>query len=307
MGIEHVTWALRKVRGVDTAAKMVLISLSNFADAAGLCWPSVATMVDDTGLSEATVKRRLADLVRVGAMRKQERIAPNKRQKSNIYVLDTSWTGPGDGELADGQGVDVTDGVQAEPHHGAQREPDGVQCEPHRGFTQSPPLTLNHQLDPSGKEEEEARALEVDFQKLVSAFDPGPTESFDRGKRILMALSADDRIEAIKHAPAFVKALVDEKRKTRPSIAIYLSERRWEAVARHAAKTPTQRTGGKVFVRKGTPWWEAWARHKGVDPARMPSTFSTLHKADGWYFDTQLPPRQAGQGATAEQVSQHDL
>lgn len=311
MGIEHVTWALRKVRGIDTAAKMVLISLSNFADAAGLCWPSVGTIVDDTGLSEATVKRRLADLVKAGAMTRRERVAEGKRQKSNIYALNTNWMGapelePGlsgkmvHGVLVDEIGADrveddVSDGVHGEPHHGAQGEPDGAQGEPHRGLRVSPPLSLNRQSDPSGKEEEEARALEIEFQKLVVAFDPGPTESLQRGRLALGALSADEVALAVKHATDFVKALASEKRK-RPSIATYLAERRWEAVVRQAAKTPAQKTGGKVFVCRDSEPWHAWAKHLGKEPRSLPTLYSQYYGATGWYFGSTLyPPKQAGE------------
>lgn len=311
MGIEHVTWALRGVRGIDTAAKMVLISLSNYADAAGFCWPSVATVCNDTGLSEATVKRRLADLVKLGAMTKRERVAEGKRQKSNIYVLHTAWkgpTGPETGlsgtrcgtilvdEIVALEGEDdSTDGVHCEPHHGAQAEPDGALCEPHRGLSVSPPLSLNRQLDPSGKEEEEAREREVIFQKLVKIFDPGPTESLQRGRLELAALSADEIEQAAQHAPAFVSAVAAERRK-RPSIAIYLKERRWEAVALNAAKRPSERTGGRVFVRRDSEVWELWAKHLGKDPRTLPTLHSREYGCLGWYFGPTLyPPKQASQ------------
>jgi hypothetical protein len=56
-----------------------------------------------------------------------------------------------------------------------------------------------------------------------------------------------------------------------------------------------------VFVRKGTPAWEAWAKVKGKDPKAMLSTFSAAHRVDGWYFDTLFPLRndQSNQGDAA--------
>lgn len=313
MGIEHVTWALRRVRGIDTAAKMVLISLSNFADAAGLCWPSVSTICADTGLSEATVKRRLADLVKLGAMTKHERIAEGKRQKSNVYSLDIAWIGPPPepeegvsgrklhGVILDEIGIvgdadDDADGVHSEPHHGAQAEPHGAHGEPHRGLTQSPPLTLNHQNYPSGKEEED-RERETAFQKIVKIANPGPTESLQRGRLALAALSADEVEQAVKHAPGFFRAIDAEKRK-RPSIATYLTERRWEAVARQATMRPSERTGGRVFVRRDSEVWELWAKHLGKDPRTLPTLHSREYGCLGWYFGTTLyPPKRDGEAA----------
>jgi hypothetical protein len=312
MGIEHVTWALRRVRGIDTAAKMVLISLSNFADAAGLCWPSVSTICADTGLSEATVKRRLADLVKLGAMTKHERAGEGKRQKSNIYALDIAWMGPPEpeagisgrklhGVILDeigivGEAEDIADGVHGEPHHGAQAEPDGALCEPHRGLTVSPPLSLNRQFDPSGKEEE-ARALETIFQKIVKIANPGPTESLQRGRLALGALSADEIEQAVKHAPGFFAA-IDAERRKRPSIATYLTERRWEAVARQATMRPSERTGGRVFVRRDSDVWDLWAKHLGKDPRTLPTLHSREYGCLGWYFGTTLyPPKRDGEAA----------
>lgn len=300
MGIEHVSWALKRVHGVDPAAKLILISLANYADEDGECWPSIATLCTETGLSEATVKRHCRQLRDAGAFTQEQRVTPGGRTKSNLFTLDLSW--PGMPVATEG---DVTDGAHGEPHEGVHGDPHGGHGEPHRGVMVTPPLTLNHQSDPSGKEEEEARALEADFQKLILAFEPGPTESLERGRKALRALGADDVALAVKHAPGFVRAMRAEGRRP-PSIATYVAERRWEAVARVAAKSKTELGGGKVFVIKGSDAWKAWARHRNANPDTMISALSRERNQHGWWFQTLYPPRQ-GEVRQGETISGEDL
>jgi len=52
----------------DPAAKLVLVSLADHANDAGQCWPSVATLVACTELSERTVQRAIAKLVAQGVI-----------------------------------------------------------------------------------------------------------------------------------------------------------------------------------------------------------------------------------------------
>lgn len=292
MGIEHVDWALRKVSGVDANVKIILATLGNYADEEGCCWPSIPSIARASALSESTVRRHLRWLCDQGALTVETRHSSRGRQQSNVYRILLVWRGPPQEGAATGR-----ENGSAEGCHGDT--PVSVTGDPVTGDTPSPvtgdtPTTLNHHSEPSGKKEEEARALEMNFQKLVKIANPGPTESLQRGRLALAALSADEVEQAVKHAPAFFKA-IDAERRKRPSIAIYLTERRWEAVARQAAMKPTERTGGKVFVRKGTDAWKAWAKVKGQDPDRMrPCTFSPSAGAEGWYFDTLFPPKQGG-------------
>lgn len=47
-------------------AKLVLVRLADRADAEGVCWPTQATLQAETQLSESTVRRALAELIRDG-------------------------------------------------------------------------------------------------------------------------------------------------------------------------------------------------------------------------------------------------
>ena len=53
----------------------------------GTCFPSIPTVSRDTGLSEATVKRAIQDLVAAGGLQKEPRLRRNGARSSNLYLL----------------------------------------------------------------------------------------------------------------------------------------------------------------------------------------------------------------------------
>ena len=53
----------------------------------GNCFPSIPTVSRDTGLSEATVKRAIGDLIAAGWLQKEPRLRRNGARSSNLYLL----------------------------------------------------------------------------------------------------------------------------------------------------------------------------------------------------------------------------
>ena len=51
------------------------------------CFPSIPTVSRDTGLSEATVKRAIQDLIAAGWLQKEPRLRRNGARSSNLYLL----------------------------------------------------------------------------------------------------------------------------------------------------------------------------------------------------------------------------
>ncbi|MGO4338995.1 helix-turn-helix domain-containing protein [Labrys sp. KB_33_2] len=295
MGVEHIAWAMKKLRGIGVQAKAVLSALGNHADENGRCWPSLPTIAADSDLSESTVRRVLRQLCNAGALTTEKRFSASGRQQSNTYVINLDWRGPLRPEPATGHENGSEEGCQPDTPSPVNLTPTPVTADTPRGVTADTPTTLNHHSESPGKKEEEAREREIIFQKLVKIFDPGPTESLQRGRLELAALSADEIEQAARHAPAFVSAVAAERRK-RPSIAIYLKERRWEAVALNAAKRPSERTGGRVFVRRDSEVWDLWAKYLGKDARTLPTLHSREYGCLGWYFGPTLyPPKQASQ------------
>lgn len=130
--------ANRAIRGradLDAKAKLVAFVLTTYADEGGVCWPSIATLARDTGLSEASVKRALVDLRRVGLLVSDP---PSGPRMGNLYLLA-------------GLLVAALGGGHREP----RREPEGVQARRTMG------LRVSHDLINSTDQKEEAPAPAV--------------------------------------------------------------------------------------------------------------------------------------------------
>lgn len=70
------------------AAKLLLVMLAAQVDSNLQCFPSLATLCRDSGIkSERTVQAHLKALADAGLIRKEEDLAPNGRQTSNVYTL----------------------------------------------------------------------------------------------------------------------------------------------------------------------------------------------------------------------------
>ena len=54
----------------DPVAKLVLLKLADNANDSGACWPSIATVCRETGLSERTVQRKMAYLEEHGFLKR---------------------------------------------------------------------------------------------------------------------------------------------------------------------------------------------------------------------------------------------
>jgi hypothetical protein len=86
MSWEATGWAW-KVQGLSASERLVLLSLANFANRDHQCWPSVSTLIEDTGLSERTIKTVTASLHASGHLVKTEQVRDDGSRSSNIYRL----------------------------------------------------------------------------------------------------------------------------------------------------------------------------------------------------------------------------
>ena len=89
MSWSALDWASKQKTGNGTN-KLVLLSLSNYADDNNTCFPSFKTLVKITELSRSTIIRSLKDLESKGLINISERfvdVNESKRQTSNLYTL----------------------------------------------------------------------------------------------------------------------------------------------------------------------------------------------------------------------------
>lgn len=68
-------------------AKAVYMYLRDRADMDGKCYPAIGTIARDLNLSRSTVKRAIADLIRSGRLRKEQRWRENGGKSSCMYYV----------------------------------------------------------------------------------------------------------------------------------------------------------------------------------------------------------------------------
>jgi hypothetical protein len=87
-----MTWAFKQT--LRPAEKILLLAIADYADDEGACWPSLATLVEKTGLSERSIRTHLRTLEHFDLLTTVERRRSNGSQTSNRYVLHMDMTPP---------------------------------------------------------------------------------------------------------------------------------------------------------------------------------------------------------------------
>lgn len=88
-----MTWAITQKTG-NPAAKVVLLSLANYANADAECWPKIATIADETEMSARSVHAHLTALRDRGLIDWRHQARPDGSQTANIYRLIMAPDGP---------------------------------------------------------------------------------------------------------------------------------------------------------------------------------------------------------------------
>jgi hypothetical protein len=149
----NAVWKLTSLPGLD---KSVLLALADYANADGLCWPSVETLARKSAWSERAVQdaiRRLVEkrflVVEIGIKR--------GRQTVNRYTVL-----PGQEEFVRGAGDAPLNGSR-----GAAGASRGAGGSPLRGAAGSPPLNLEPSENESPREPRTVKSIEDDRQTLT--------------------------------------------------------------------------------------------------------------------------------------------
>ena len=87
MSWQATAWAVKQTAG-SPSAKLLLLTLANYADADGCCWPSQEVLAADTEQSVDTVQRQLKKLIDAGLTRKVPRAQGEGRWDSRTYFLN---------------------------------------------------------------------------------------------------------------------------------------------------------------------------------------------------------------------------
>lgn len=134
---EAQVWARKQRFAGDTAGKIVLMVLSDYADEWGTCYPGVELIAEDAELSKSTVLRRLKALAEAGLVVVERRANQRGHRTSNRYHLQIDVKVTAEEWVAavervkvrldrepeeEVQGVNVTPGSEAPPKCQPERE-----------------------------------------------------------------------------------------------------------------------------------------------------------------------------------------
>ncbi|SDQ74020.1 helix-turn-helix domain-containing protein [Pseudovibrio sp. Tun.PSC04-5.I4] len=87
MSVQAITWAYGRSDITDPIEKFVLITIANFADEYGLCWPSQATLQEACCCSERKLRNCLTHLEALGLITRYQRRRANGSRRSDIFAL----------------------------------------------------------------------------------------------------------------------------------------------------------------------------------------------------------------------------
>lgn len=160
-----MTWAMEQQIVRDASARHVLLCLANYADHQGkAAFPSASTLVNDTGLSERTVRAKLDFLEQSGLIVKgnQAIVAAyiDRADKRPVcYDLHISRGAAVAGRSERGANDDAT---------GCNSRSNGVQMTQERGAAVAPNTSPNPSSNPSLKVEARASRLPADWKPSES-------------------------------------------------------------------------------------------------------------------------------------------
>jgi hypothetical protein len=74
----------------NNTLKVVMMTLTNYANEQDVCWPSIPTIAQNAALTDRTVYRALAKLCADGWIKKQNRFRKNGAKTSNAYRINAA-------------------------------------------------------------------------------------------------------------------------------------------------------------------------------------------------------------------------
>ena len=131
MSIQAMTWALSQQVYLEPIGRHVLLCLANYADAEGCgAYPSVATLVRDSGWSERAIQTQLCRLEAAGMISRASSARAKVRVRREdrlpiVYNLCMTGSRGAGGAPRDGHGVQLAlHGVHLTTARGARGAPD---------------------------------------------------------------------------------------------------------------------------------------------------------------------------------------
>lgn len=89
MSFQAMAWAVKQKTG-DALGRCLLLTLANYSDEHGKCWPSLNRLADDCEMHRATVIRKLEALCERGLISREQKATPAGTY--NVYTLSLTAT-----------------------------------------------------------------------------------------------------------------------------------------------------------------------------------------------------------------------
>lgn len=184
MSVKHVQFALDGAPGLNAGQRLTLVSLGEWANDEGICWPSHDTIARRVGVSRRQVIRIIDQLEEKGIVSRVER-----KQHSNVYQLrcDTAVS-----HVTSGAGVpDVTPSTHQDVTFSA---PDVTSSTSRCDIAMSPEPPIEPSLEPPrepvGKRTDPAMVL-VDAWAERRGFAPTNWAKAMKQAKVLVAASCE--------------------------------------------------------------------------------------------------------------------
>lgn len=84
-----MAWAVQQKTG-DASGRSLLLTLANYADEHGKCWPSLSRLAEDCEMHRTTVIRKLDALCQLGLISREQKATPAGTY--NVYTLSLPAT-----------------------------------------------------------------------------------------------------------------------------------------------------------------------------------------------------------------------
>lgn len=211
---------------ISTSAKAAFIALASHRDyRTGTCWPSIARLAGQTGLSDETVSRALLELESTGWISRQVRRAKNGRWNGYLYTVHMEAQPPGNQEL---EPIPTAPGFSGTGKDWQEQEPKNHNEKEHTPTTDQIPEAPTPCVSPSVDEKpakvvylvRKTEATKDIGQAILDAINRQVTDGTEAGKihnpagyrRTLLSLAAKGEYVRPETAQASSSSRTDETR-----------------------------------------------------------------------------------------------
>ncbi|GGF75313.1 hypothetical protein GCM10007301_39000 [Azorhizobium oxalatiphilum] len=315
MSVVAMAWAWERKCG-SPSAKLILMSLADFSNQDGECFPSVTLLAKLTEQSASTVRRRLQELENDGLIERREQYRENGSRTVDLIRLLMTQQGGGGGprrqKPVDLGPVNLEGPALPECEGPPVTGEQGALSAVTRPEPSSEPSSESSPQPPGGGVDFEMEQ-DPEFDRFRERWgEHAKGGSWRRALSAWQMLPAADRTDAMSRLPRYLEDCRTRQRKVcHPRT--YLTERRWESYAEapvrarapqdgitaavHLARRAEDRTGW-VFVPADSPGWQAWHQafiHVGVPFCAARMTYVELPEGGftqlmGRHFPSATPP-----------------